>query len=287
VRRRLVRSLSLGGTALAAALLVTACGSSSSDVAAPTVPAARTYELAGFQPAAPARPGKPTSVAFTIRQPDGKPLVAFRRGPGPHTGVHLIIVRDDLSTIIHRHPPIAPDGRISERVTFPAPGKYRVVVDAYPRSTTQPNFQLFRTLTVAGRYEPKPLPAFTSTVTTDGYRFTLHGRPRLKAISPAFLTITVQQLDGLPARFSPWYGALAHAIFFRKGSLDYFHTHVCSSRTSGCTSVLGGAKITGNSTTPGKLRVGVLVPVAGTWRLFLQTRVDGHVLTAPFTLKVT
>ncbi len=34
-------------------------------------------------------------------------------------------------------------------------------------------------------------------------------------------------------------------------------------------------------------KVGVLVPVAGAWRLFLQTRVDGHVLTAPFTLRVT
>ena len=50
--------------------------------------------------------------------------------------------------------------------------------------------------------------------------------------------------------------------------------------------MLGAAKVTGTSTTPGKLTVGVLVPVAGTWRLFLQTQVDGHVLTAPFTLKV-
>ncbi len=283
----LVRRASVVGATFAAVLLAAGCGSSSSGIATPTVQAARTYELAGFEPATPAPVGKPTTVAFTIRQPSGKPLVAFKRGSGPHTGVHLIIVRDDLAYIIHRHPPIASDGRISERVTFPGPGKYRVVVDAYPRSGPQPNFQLFRNLTVAGQYEPRALPPFSSTVTSDGYRFTLHGRPRLKAISPAFLTVTVDRPDGSPARFSPWYGALAHAIFFREGSLDYFHTHVCSSGVSGCTSVLGGAKITGNSTTPGKLRVGVLVPVAGIWRLFLQTRVDGHVLTAPFTLRVT
>jgi hypothetical protein len=30
----------------------------------------------------------------------------------------------------------------------------------------------------------------------------------------------------------------------------------------------------------------VLVPVPGTWRLFLQCRADGRVLTAPFTLRV-
>ena len=56
---------------------------------------------------------------------------------------------------------------------------------------------------------------------------------------------------------------------------------------SGCTSILGATKVTGTSTTPGHLRVGVLVPVPGTWRLFLQTRVDGRILTVPFTLTVS
>ena len=51
--------------------------------------------------------------------------------------------------------------------------------------------------------------------------------------------------------------------------------------------MLGGAKVTGSSPTPGKLTVGVLVPAPGTWRLFLQFKVDGKVLTAPFTLEVT
>jgi hypothetical protein len=273
--------------ALGSTLLLSACGSSSSGITTPTIPAARTFQLGNFEPAASVGAGRPTTVAFTIRKPSGQPLVDFRRGPGPHTGVHLIIVRDDLAYIIHRHPPIGRDGRIGEKLTFPAPGKYRVVVDAYPKTSgPQRNFQLFGSIDVAGAYRPKPLPPFSSTVTTDGYRFTLHGHPRLKAISPAFLTVTVDRPDGSPARFTPWYGALAHAIFFRKGSLDYFHTHVCSRGAARCTSVLGGAKITGNSTTPGRLKVGVLVPVGGTWRLFLQSRVDGHVLTAPFTLKV-
>jgi hypothetical protein len=115
---------------------------------------------------------------------------------------------------------------------------------------------------------------------------TIHGRPALKAIQAAFLTVTVTGPNGQPARFTPWYGALAHAIFFRQGSLDYFHTHVCAPGATGCTSLLGGASVAGTSSTPGKLHVGVLVPVAGTWRLFLQTKVDSHILTAPFTLRV-
>ena len=269
---------------LAAALLA-GCGGSSSTT--PTVAPARNYALSGFTPAGAAKPNEPTTVSFTIRNPDGTPLTAFKRGPGPHTGVHLILVRDDLAYIVHKHPPIAPGGKISEQITFPAPGTYRAVVDVYPKFGAQPNFQLFRAVHVAGAYHAKPLPPPSQTVVVNGYRFRLHGNPHLHAIQAAFLPVTVTDPDGRPAHFQPWYGALAHAIFFRKGSLDYFHTHVCAKGAAGCTSLLGGARVSGTSTTPGKLTVGVLVPVAGTWRLFLQCQVDGHILTAPFTLKVT
>jgi hypothetical protein len=267
--------------------LLAGCGGSSSPTAGPTIQPARTYALVDFKPAGPVVPGKPTVVSFVIRQPNGKPLVHFKRGPGPHTGVHLIIVRRDLSTIVHKHPPIAANGTIHETVTFTEPGPYRVVVDVYP-DTTGPlrNFQLFSKLQVAGTYAPRQLPPFAATATTDGYRFTLHGSPNLHAIEAGFLTITVADPNGKPARFTPWFGALAHAIFFRAGSLDYFHTHVCAQGAAGCTSLLGGAAVTGSSTSPGRLKVGVLVPVPGTWRLFLQCQVDGHILTAPFTLTV-
>ena len=187
--------------------------------------------------------GKPTVVSFVIRQPNGKPLLRFKKGPGPHTGVHLIIVRRDLATIVHQHPPIAADGTISEAITFTKPGPYRVVVDVYP-DTTGPlrNFQLFGTLQVAGTYVPQKLPPFSPTVETDGYRFTLHGRPNLHAIEADFLAVTVAGPNGQPAQFTPWFGALAHAIFFRVGSLDYFHTHVCAPNAAGCASLLGGTR---------------------------------------------
>jgi hypothetical protein len=226
-------------------------------------------------------------LSFRIVQPDGTPLTAYRHGAGPHTGVHLIFIRRDLSIIVHRHPPIRADGSFSEAITFPAPGPYRIVVDAYPQSGPQTNFQLFSNIDIAGNYKPRPLPPLRTTETVGGYRFALHGTPHLRAIEPAFLSFTVTRPDGTPASFTSWYGALAHAIFFHAGTLDYFHTHVCAPRASGCTSALGGAKVSGTSASPGKLTVGVLVPLPGTWRLFLQCRVDGRVITAPFTLDVS
>jgi hypothetical protein len=195
-------------------------------------------------------------------------------------------VRRDLAYIIHMHPPIAKDGTVRTKVTFPAPGPYRVVVDVYPKSGPTTNFQLFGHLAVAGKYVPQPLPAPTTVVTAGGNTFTLEHEPKLKAVSPVDMKIKVTDAAGRPAPFTPWYGALAHAIFFREGSLDYFHTHICAPGASGCTSVLGPTSITGSSATPGNLNVGVLVPVPGRWRLFLQARIHGQVVTAPFTLLV-
>jgi hypothetical protein len=256
-------------------------------VNAPTIAPAKTYELTGFSPLHVARPG-PARVTFTIQQPDGSPLTNYKRGAGPHTGIHLIVVKRDLSTIIHKHPPVAADGKISETVVFPSPGPYRVLVDAYPGAKGAPrNFQLHQDVRVGGRYRPQPLPPFEPTQNVAGYHIALKAPKQLHAIQPAILTATVIDPAGKPVVFKPWFGALAHAVFFRAGSLDYFHTHVCGPSTPGCTSVLGATTVTGKPAGPGKLHVGVLLPIGGTWRLFLQFRDRGRIVTAPFTLRVT
>jgi len=272
--RRGYRHLAL----IVAVLGLAGCGGAGSAPSV-SVQAARTFSLVAHHSG--------NRLTLKILQPDGTPLTTFKTGSGPHTGVHVIVVRRDLATILHVHPPVGADGVFTASLAALPPGPYRVVVDVYPANqTVQPNFQLFSNLTVAGHYAPQALPPLQQHETVDGFTFALHGTPRLRAIQPAFLHFTVTAPGGKAASFTPWFGALAHAIFFRAGSLDYFHTHVCAPGAAGCTSILGAAKVTGTSSTAGRLDVGVLVPVSGTWRLFLQCRVDGHVLTAPFTLHV-
>jgi hypothetical protein len=275
--------------AILTAAILTGCGggSGASAVTAPTVGAARLFTLSGFQPAAPAIPGRTTAVTFTVRMPSGQPLTSYKTGSGPHTGVHLIIVRDDLAYIIHKHPPVGPNGLLRQSVVFPAPGRYRVLVDVYPNLPGgQPNFQLFKSVQVAGRYRPARLPTFHADQTVDGYHFAMQGNPSLHAIQAAFVNVQVLDPHGRKVNFVPWFGALAHAIFFHQGSLDYFHTHVCGPGAANCTSVLGGSRVSGQATAPGKITLGVLLPVAGTWRLFLQTKLGGRIITAPYTLQV-
>jgi len=265
------------------AALTAGCSSSGSKQIA--IQPAKTYKLTGFQPAAPVPPGKPTTVAFTIQQPSGSSLTAYRTGAGPHTGVHLIIVSDDLSTIIHRHPPMQAGGRFEQQVVFPAAGRYRMIVDAYSRNGGPvPNFQLFKDVRVRGVPKPKPLGSYKAVQRVGGFTFTAPRQLRVRAIQASLMTVRVTKAAGKPAGFVPWYGALAHAIFFHVGTLDYFHTHVCAPGATGCTSLLAGAKVTGTSAAPGKLTIGILLPTAGTWKLFLQTKPDGRLVTVPYVL---
>jgi hypothetical protein len=268
-------------------LVPVVAGCSSSGSKSVTIAPARTFKLAGFQPNGVIRPGRATTIAFTIEQPSGSPLTAYRTGSGPHTGVHLIIVRDDLALIIHRHPRVQPSGRFQQRVVFPAPGRYRVIVDAYPRNGVLPNFQLFKDIRVVGREVRKPLGSYHSNLVVDGFRFIAPAHPQLQASQAAFLTVRVTSASGKPTPFVPWYGALAHAIFFHVGTLDYFHTHVCAPKANGCTSFVGSARVTGRSAAPGTLTIGVLVPTPGTWKLFLQAKPDGRLVTVPYVLRVS
>jgi hypothetical protein len=255
----------------------------------PKVAPARVFTLGGFQPSESVQPGHPVTVSFTVRLPSGQPLTQYRTGSGPHTGVHLIIVRDDLAYIIHQHPPVGPDGLLRHTVTFPAPGPYRVLVDIYPNLPgLLPNFQLVQSIHVAGTYRPQPSPPFKPNLEVDGYHFDMRPHPPLHAIQAEFLHVNVTDSHGANVTFVPWFGALAHAIFFRQGSLDYFHTHICAPNAPNCGSLPGvrASAITGRSTAPGKLTIGVLLAVPGTWRLFLQMKLGGRIVTAPFNLQV-
>jgi hypothetical protein len=279
---RVRRALALVGLGLAAA----ACGGGGGSPAPPTVAPAREYALDWTSPAKIAEPGT-TTLRFAVRTPDGNVLTKFRTGGGPHTGVHIIIVRDDLSRIVHKHPkPLPADGRLAVPVILPKAGRYRVLVDVYPAATTGPrNFQLTRDVQVGSGDAKAPLPAYKPVVKVGGLTFRVVELPALRLAEAASMVVDVTDAKGRPVEFTPFFGALAHAIFFRAGTLDYFHSHICG-RDPVCAAGFGTPATAGQSTQPGRMELGILLPATGRWRLFLQVSWKGKLVTAPFTLRV-
>jgi hypothetical protein len=276
------------GAALAALVALgivgAGCGGGGGSPAPPTIAPAKEYKLDWLGPPSVAEPGK-TTLRFAVRTPDGKVLTRFRTGAGPHTGVHLIIVRDDLSQIVHKHPPIPANGHLTLPVDLPRAGRYHVLVDVYPASGALRNFQLTRELQVGMGNVKAPLPAYSPVVHAGGLTFRVSQLPGLRLAEPASMIVNVTDAAGKPVAFTPFYGALAHAIFFRAGSLDYFHSHICGNDPA-CSAGFGTPATTGHSTKPGRMELGVLLPASGRWRLFLQVFHKGKLITAPFTLRV-
>jgi hypothetical protein len=288
-RRKRLRPLlwpPFAALAVATVALVAGCGGGGGP-AAPKIAPARQYRLVGFRPSHPVPAGRPAEISFKIVIPSGATLTRYRTGPGPHTGVDLVIVRYGADAVIYTDTTVSRDGVAREDVTLPAPGRYRVVVDAYPKQAGVPsNFQLFTTITATGSGAAPTIPRSGNSVTVGGYRFAVEGHPRVKAIRPTLITVGVTDSHGRAAHLVPYREALAHAIFIRLDGLDYFHTHVCAPDIPGCTS-LAGAPPVSKSAGAGRLRLDALLPLAGTWRLFLIAAPDGHVVTAPLTLHVT
>jgi hypothetical protein len=194
-------------------------------------------------------------------------------------------VRDDLSMIVHKHPPIPAGGRLALPADLPRAGRYHVLVDVYPASGALRNFQLTHELQVGTTDVRAPLPPYAPVVHAGGLKFRVARLPALRLAEPATMIVHVTDATGKPVAFTPFYGALAHAIFFRAGSLDYFHSHICGNDPA-CTASFGAPATTGHSTKPGRMELGVLLPASGTWRLFLQVYEGGKLITAPFTLRV-
>ena len=279
-----MRAVRAAGLAAIAALAV-ACGGGSGSPAPPTVEPAKQYSLDWRSSANVAKPGT-TTLRFAVRTPDGKVLTRFRTGGGPHTGVHVIVVRDDLSLIVHKHPPVPASGVLAVPVTLPSAGRYHVLVDVYPAATTgPPNFQLPHKLQVGTGGAEAALPAYKPVVKAGGLTFRVAKLPVLRLAEPASMVVTVTDAKKKPVKFTPFFGALAHAIFFRAGTLDYFHSHICGDDPV-CAAGFGTPATTGSSTTPGRMELGVLLPATGRWRLFLQVEYGGKLITAPFTLRV-
>jgi hypothetical protein len=213
---------------------------------------------------APLTAGRETDFRFRILGPDGQPVTRYETEH--ERDLHLIVVRRDLSGYRHLHPELAADGTWSVPLTFAEPGDHRVLADFTPTGDPAGGLTLGADVSVAGDYEPRPLPAPTRTATVDGYTVTLDGE--LTPGADSTLTLTVAR-DGEPVTdLQPYLGALGHLVVLRAGDLAYLHAHPG-------TDAAGGPAITFHTRAPS----------AGTYRLYLEFRHGDTVRTAEFTVE--
>ena len=199
---------------------------------------------------------------FRIAGPSGAPAHDFDVEGGVR--LHLIVVRRDLSGFRHLHPRLQRDGSWLVGLTFREPGAYRAFADFEldGRKTV-----LGRDLFVGGSVRPQRLPAPARTATSDGYRVELVSRA-LNAGETSTLAFSVSRGGEPVEAFQPYVGMRGHLVAIHDGDLSYSHVHPLGDDA------------------PGRIAFETAFPVAGAYRLFLQFKVAGRVVTAPFTVEV-
>ncbi|MFI1678918.1 hypothetical protein [Streptomyces sp. NPDC020607] len=183
--------------------------------------------------------------------------------------LHLIVASRDLTTYRHLHPTRAADGTWSTDVRLPEAGGYRVFADFRPEGAKEAQ-TLGADLGVAGTYEPRTLPAHSTTTKVDGYDVTLKGD--LKTGAGGDLTLSVAK-NGRPVTdLQPYLGAYGHLVALRSGDLAYLHVHPNGTPGDGKTEAGPG------------ISFGTAAPSKGAYRLFLDFKHGGEVRTAAFTV---
>lgn len=206
-------------------------------------------------------------LQFRILGPAGEPVTRYTTAHGKD--LHLIAVRRDLTGFQHVHPDLDASGTWSVPLNLSEAGVYRVFADFTPADRDN-NLTLGADLSVAGDYQPRPLPATTGTAQVDGYTVTLDGT--LEPGREAKLTLLVSRHGRPVIDLQPYLEAYGHLVALRDRDLAYLHVHPAGTPGDGQTRP--GPGITFYAT----------VPSAGDYRLFLDFRHGDKIRTATFTV---
>jgi hypothetical protein len=201
--------------------------------------------------------GQRSELTFRIVDRRGRTVRGF---DVEHTKrMHFIVVRRDMNGFQHLHPTQNGDGSWSVPVTLRDAGSYRVFADF---SIDGSAHTLADDILVDGTVRSRALPAPANSAKVDGMKVTLAAGTR-KAGAESDLGFTVTR-DGKPVAVENYLGAKGHLVALRQGDLAYLHVHPDES----------------------SLKFMAEFPTAGSYRLFLQFKVDGRVHTAEFTEEV-
>jgi hypothetical protein len=197
---------------------------------------------------------------FHVQGPDGAPVTRF--AVVHDQPLHLIVVRQDLTGYQHVHPAMAPDGTWTAPLRLPAPGPYRAYADfAALDPAGRQNAVVLGTDIPSTAAAPAPSPS-----TVDDLAIRYDGRLTVGVAEPLLFRVT---RAGAPVTLQPYLGSYGHLTMLRESDLGYLHIHPEPALADGA------------------VKFWVAAPSAGTYRMFLDVRVDRAVHTATFRITVT
>jgi hypothetical protein len=221
--------------------------------------------------------GKPNSITLRLtRTTDAAPVTLADLQEVHTRKLHLLIIDPTLTDYHHVHPePTATPGVY--RFTFiPNQSAYRVWADVLPTASGKQEY----VITDLGKSEgtaAKPAATLNTTQQVGGYTFQLTLDGPLQVGKATMAKVTVTDSKGQPVRtLEPVMGAFGHIVGFSENFQSVAHIHPMGAEPK--TETARGGPV---------LDLHIEPQAPGYLKLFVQTRINGKDLFAPFGVTVT
>ena len=212
--------------------------------------------------------GQPGDLSFRILDRSGRPVRDYVEEQTKL--LHMYVVRNDLQDFRHLHPVLGKDGTWTARAALAGPGSYRVLAEFTPGTDPQAaHVVLGRNEIVPGSWEAVE-PA-GEAVADDGVVRVAVDDP-LEAGPDGRMRITVDDGDGDAVTLGSYLGSYAHVTGFELETGSFVHVHPS-----------GEPEATDDGT---ELTFPTEFQEPGSYRFFVQVRVDGFLHTVPVTATV-
>lgn len=192
--------------------------------------------------------------------------------------IHMLVIDDSLNDYSHVHPVKTKEAGVYEFIWQPKKqeGNYKIWADLVPLTTNQQEYviaNLYRSRNTLG----KPLPEINTVSHVGGYKLKLAFKPtKLHPHEAIMGKVTIYDAQGKPIHnLEPLMGAFAHIVAFGDDFDTVIHVHPM------------GAEPTKADDRGGPAIEFHLEPQkAGFIKLFVQIKINGKELIAPFGLEV-
>ncbi|MGE6257391.1 hypothetical protein ACQKCU_05670 [Heyndrickxia sporothermodurans] len=187
--------------------------------------------------------------------------------------LHLVIVSKDLSYFSHIHPTLKDNGEFEIMTKFPKGGDYKMIAEMTPKGASEYSIE-DHWIHVDGEQsnEPAIAPETELTKVIDGKKIKLSFDNKLKAKKNINMTFSLSDANtNKPVtNIEPYLGSSGHAVAIDKDVDQFLHIHPLYSKGKGP-----------------DITFMTYFPKEGIYRVWGQFNIDGHILTVPFTIKVS